>query len=52
MKRSCRKYKTAFINNVKDLNCLNYDINPSVMEYMDEIITFIKELQDLGYAYK
>lgn len=51
-KEVAEKYKAAFINNVKDLNCLDYDINPSVMEYMDEIIAFIKELQDLGYAYE
>ncbi len=46
------KYKAAFLNNMKDLNCLPYDINPSVTEYMPHIIKYIKDLEDMGYAYE
>ncbi|HEY8365091.1 MAG TPA: cysteine--tRNA ligase [Haloplasmataceae bacterium] len=46
------KYKKLFLQNVKRLNCQEYDNNPSVMEYMDRIIAFIKNLEDLGYAYE
>lgn len=46
------QYKDAFLKNVKQLNCVEYDINPSVTDYMSEIIKYIKELENLGYAYE
>lgn len=46
------KYKTAFLKNVEELNCQPYDINPSVMDYMDQIIKFIKDLENTGFAYE
>lgn len=46
------QFKKAFLNDVKSLNCVDYDINPSVTDYMSEIIEYIKELEKLGYAYE
>lgn len=47
-----KKYTEAFLENVKQLNCLSYDINPKVTQYMDKIIDFIEELVEKGYAYE
>ncbi|QVK18026.1 cysteine--tRNA ligase [Mycoplasmatota bacterium] len=46
------RYKEAFLENVKQLNCVEFDINPSVTDYMSNIINYIKELENLGYAYE
>src|SRR5690554_6065169 len=51
-KEVAKKYKNAFLNNVKELHCQAFDINPSVMEYMDKIIEFIRDLVNTGYAYE
>jgi cysteinyl-tRNA synthetase len=46
------QYTQAFLNNVNQLNCLPFDINPKVTQYMDKIIDFIKQLEEKGYAYE
>jgi cysteinyl-tRNA synthetase len=46
------KYRQAFLENVKQLNCAAFDSNPSVMEYMNSIISFIEALINKGYAYE
>jgi len=47
-----QKYEQAFLENVKQLNCLPYDINPHVTDYIPNIIRFIEELEKAGYAYE
>jgi cysteinyl-tRNA synthetase len=46
------KYIKIYLDDVKALNCLDIDYRPRVTETMDEIIAFIKELLDKGYAYQ
>ena len=46
------KYKKVFLNNMEMLNCRKFDKNPGVMDNMDAIISYIKDLIDLGYAYE
>lgn len=46
------KYIDIYLKDVKDLNCLDIDYRPRVTETMDEIISFIKDLMDKGYAYQ
>lgn len=46
------KFIDIYLNDVKALNCLDIDYRPRVTETMDEIISFIKDLMDKGYAYK
>ena len=46
------KYIQIYLDDVKALNCLDIDYRPRVTETMDEIIAFIKELLDKGYAYQ
>ncbi len=46
------KYIKIYLDDVKALNCLDIDYRPRVAETMDEIIAFIKELLDKGYAYQ
>ena len=46
------KYIDIYLKDVKDLNCLDIDYRPRVTETMDEIIAFIKDLLDKGYAYQ
>ena len=46
------KYIDIYLKDVKDLNCLDIDYRPRVTETMDEIIAFIKDLMDKGYAYQ
>ncbi len=45
------QFKKAFLENTLQLNCLPFDKNPSVTDYMPHIISYIKKLEDLGYAY-
>ncbi len=46
------KFIKIYIDDVKALNCLDIDYRPRVTETMDEIIQFIKDLMDKGYAYQ
>ena len=46
------KYIKAFYEDVGALNVKKATSNPRVMNHMQEIIDFIKELVDEGYAYE
>lgn len=46
------KYSKAYLDLLNDLHANKADITPRVTETMDEIIAFIKELLDKGYAYE
>ncbi|EZR76396.1 cysteinyl-tRNA synthetase [Staphylococcus aureus VET1026S] len=46
------KYIAAFHEDVGALNVRKATSNPRVMDHMDDIIQFIKELVDQGYAYE
>jgi len=46
------KFIDIYLKDVKDLNCLDIDYRPRVTETMNEIISFIKDLLDKGYAYQ
>lgn len=46
------KYIAIFLEDVKALNCLDIDYRPRVTETMDDIIEYIQNLLDKGYAYK
>ena len=46
------KYIKIYLDDVKALNCLDIDYRPRVTETMDEIIAYIQELMDKGYAYQ
>lgn len=45
------KFIKIYLDDLKSLNCLDIDYRPRVTETMDEIIAFIKDLLDKGYAY-
>lgn len=51
-KELTEKYIKIYLDDVKALNCLDIDYRPKVTETMDEIIAYIKELMDKGYAYQ
>lgn len=51
-KELTEKFIKIYLEDVKNLNCLDIDYRPKVTETMDEIIAFIKELLDKGYAYQ
>ena len=46
------KYIAAFHEDVGALNVRKATSNPRVMDHMDDIIQFIKDLVDQGYAYE
>jgi cysteinyl-tRNA synthetase len=46
-----KRYTEAFLYEINRLDCLHYDLNPKVTEYMDKIIVFIEKLIEEGYAY-
>lgn len=46
------KYAKAYFDLLNNLHVNKADITPRVTETMDEIISFIKELVDKGYAYE
>ena len=46
------KYSKAYFDLLNDLHASKADVTPRVTETMDEIIAFIKELVDKGYAYE
>ena len=46
------KFIQIYMEDVKALNCLDIDYRPRVTETMPEIIAFIEELLEKGYAYK
>ncbi len=46
------QFKKAFLNDAKNLNCVDYDMNPCVTDYMQKIIGYIEKLEKLGYAYE
>ena len=45
------KYIEAYNKVIKDLGAINPDIRPRVTETMNEIIEFVQDLIDKGYAY-
>ncbi len=45
-------YINAFLSDLKDLNCKLDYTQPKVTEYMDQIIEYIKNLIDTGFAYE
>ena len=51
-KELTEKFINIYLNDVKALNCLDIDYRPKVTECMDDIIAFIKDLLDKGYAYQ
>ncbi len=51
-KEVTEKYTEAFIKNVKDLGSQIPDIMPKATEYIPQMIDFIKQLNDKGYAYE
>ena len=51
-KELTEKFIKIYLEDVKALNCLDIDYRPKVTETMDEIIAFIKDLMDKGYAYQ
>ncbi len=44
-------YIDAFLKDIKSLNCKTDYIKPKVTDYMPDIIDYIKNLVDKGYAY-
>lgn len=46
------KFIGAYLNDLKNLNCMEIDYRPRVTETMDSIISFISLLLEKGYAYK
>ena len=46
------RYAALYLQDLKTVNCLPVDYRPRVTEYIDDIIKFIQELLDKGYAYK
>ena len=46
------KFIQIYMEDVKALNCLDIDYRPRVTETMPEIIAFIEELLEKGYAYR
>jgi cysteinyl-tRNA synthetase len=46
------KFIAAFLEDVEQLNVKKATKNPRVIDYMDEIIDFVKVLVDKGYAYE
>lgn len=46
------RFIKEYFDDAKALNVLKADVHPKVSEHMDEIIAFISELVDRGYAYE
>ena len=46
------KFIAAFMEDVKELGVEPATKNPRVIDYMDEIIAFVKDLVDKGFAYE
>lgn len=51
-KEVSEKFISAFLNDVNKVNSKTDYIQPKVTEYMDHIISYIKQLVDKGYAYE
>lgn len=51
-KQLANKFIDAYLTEVKNFNCLDITCRPKVTEYMDEIINYIKNLIDKGFAYE
>ena len=47
-----QKYIDAFLNDLESLNCKTDYIKPKVTDYMSDIIDFISNLKNSGYAYE
>jgi len=45
------KYKFEYLDDMKDLGCVNPDFQPCVSENMQEIIEFIEKIVESDYAY-
>jgi cysteinyl-tRNA synthetase len=46
------KYIKEYFNDAEALNVLKADVHPKVSEHIPEIITFVQDLIDKGYAYE
>lgn len=46
------KFIDIYLKDIESFNCLDVDYRPKVTETMNEIIEFISELLEKGYAYK
>ncbi len=46
------KYIDAFREDTKALNIMPADYNPKATDYIQQMISFLQELQDKGYAYQ
>lgn len=46
------KFIAAYLKDLEDYQCGKIDINPTVLENLDNIYTFIQKLIDKGYAYE
>lgn len=51
-KELANRFIQIYLKDIKSFNCLNIDYRPRVTETMDEIISFIEQLLEKGYAYK
>lgn len=51
-KKLAEKFLRLFLEDMKALKVKPADIYPRVTEHMDEIIEFVKKLQEKGYAYE
>ena len=51
-KEITEKFIKIYLDNMKDLNCLDISYRPKVTETMPEIIEFIQKMLDNGSAYK
>ena len=47
-----QKYIQAFFDDTKALNIMPADENPKATEYISQMIKFLQELQEKGYAYE
>lgn len=46
-----KRYEKAFFENVEALNSVKPDVIPHATEYVEEMVKFIQELEEKGYAY-
>ena len=46
-----RKYEARFMEDVRALNCVDPDVVTRVTEYGTQIVSFVKRIQQNGYAY-
>lgn len=51
-KEIAKKYTNALLEDINQLNVLPYEAQPKVTENMEDIINFIENMVDAGYAYE